>query len=533
MQIRLLDALHNIKIRYKILLIFVVLFLLMLDLGALNITSVTDIRSQTQQIADVLIPRLVNTSTIKDNLNISILSAYDYVQTGNIASKQEYEKKLGQALVAQIELFYLSQSESDFEFTTSFESHINSINDTLRDLITTYEAGGSSVEIQRKLTKVADSRDAFAQFLEEEIEVKVQEDSQLEREQTSEQVQQTIINVAVVGVLALIALALLFSFVRKSITEPVKKLNDVAEDIGRGNFRFVDIDTRDELGTFADTFNTMTQRIKATQESLQIELEKTKRLDRQKTEFLSIAAHQLRTPMSGIKWVVGMAAEGDLGPVTDEAKDQLGKGLENIDRMIALINSLLDVTKIETDEFKYKFIAADPLELIEEICADFEHNAEEAGLKLTVEKPAQALPRIQADVEKLKMALRNIIDNGIKYTPKGGTVTISFEQRTEFVDINVSDTGVGIPKVEQERIFTKFYRGSNIQQIQADGSGLGLFIVREIVSGHEGSVTFESEEGKGTTFTVSIPVADPSLPTELEEEPQAGGASAPATTLGQ
>lgn len=507
MAIEAFGLLKNLQVRYKLLLLFIVLFLLVVDLGALNITSVFDIRKDTQRIADELIPRLVETDEVKDSLNLSILAAYDYVQTADTSSKRQYEQYLNDAVAAEVDLFLSSKSAADLEFTTSFQTHINSLNDELSGLVAVYEAGATPEELQLQLASVSTARDAFSQFLDEEIKLKVQQESLEERASTDRQVRQTIINVSAVGLIAIVGFVLLYWFINSSITKPVRQLTEVAEDIGRGNFRVVDIPSKDELGLFADTFNTMTQRVKATQESLEIELKKTKKLDHQKTEFLSIAAHQLRTPMSGIKWLVNMVIEGDLGKVSKEAKDQLGKGMENINRMVSLINSLLDVTQLETEQLHYKREAHSVEQIAEDVVNEFEHNAASAGIQLSFEPPQQHLPQVSVDEEKIKMALRNIVDNAIKYTPKRGSVTVRCSSDANSASIHVADTGYGIPGDEQERIFSKFYRGSNIQTIQADGSGLGLFIVHEVVNQHGGDVTFESEVGKGTTFTIELPLS--------------------------
>lgn len=509
MSIAAFDALRNLKIKYKVLIIFLVLLALMADLGALNITAVSDIRNATEHIDNVLIPRLIQTTAIKDNLNLSILSAYDYVQTGNPASQVAYKEKLGKALVAQIQLFYLSQSEADFEFTTSFQDHINSINTDLDDLVKSYEHGSDKASLEQKLAQVATSRDAFASFLEQEIETKIQQQSAEQRAQTDKNVQQTMVNVGIVGFSALLGVIALYLFVHRSITIPVQQLTIAAEEIGKGNFAQVNIDTKDELGLFAHTFNDMTAKIQATQEALQIELEKTKKLDRQKTEFLSIAAHQLRTPMSGIKWVVSMAVEGDLGALPDEAKQQLGKGLENINRMITLINSLLDVTQIETQEFQYTFIDTDMEQLVRETVTAFDHVSIQAGVTVKMVPPSAPISHAPVDAGKLKMALHNLIDNAIKYTPKGGSAEVMMDQTDADVRIHVKDTGYGIPPTEYDRIYTKFFRGSNIQTIQADGSGLGLFIVHEIIEKHHGTIDFVSKIDHGTTFTITVPKTQP------------------------
>ncbi len=511
MSLAVLDTLRNLKIKYKVLIIFLVLLLLMIELGALNIGSVNDIRTDTERIANELIPRLIQTTAIKDNLNLSILAAYDYVQTGNSASKVVYKEKLGEALVAQIQLFYLSQSEADFEFTTSFQDHINGINSALGDLVQSYERGSNDDLLQNKLAAVSTSRDSFALFLEQEIETKIQQESATERQQTDRNVQQTILNVAIVGVIAVLSVILLYFFVHRAITVPIQQLTTTAERIGQGNFERVEIESRDELGLFARTFNTMTEKIQATQEALQVELEKTKKLDRQKTEFLAIAAHQLRTPMSGIKWVVSMAVEGDLGELPQEAKEQLGKGLDNVNRMISLINSLLDVTQIETQEFQYAFAETDMEQLVREVVTAFEHISIQSGVSLTMDPPTNTITHCVVDAGKIKMALHNVIDNAIHYTPKDGTVVVSLDQDDTQVHIHVKDSGFGIPPSEYDRIYTKFFRGSNIQTIHADGSGLGLFITHEIIQKHHGNIQFVSKIDHGSTFTLSLPKRPPHL----------------------
>lgn len=504
------SLLRNLKIKYKLLLIFVVLFGLMLDLGALNIATVDDARSSTDRIANQLVPRLIETSKIKDNLNISILAAYEYVQTGNSESKTLYEEKLDAAIVAQIELFFLSRSETDFEFTNSFQDHINSINTSLEELITIYEAGASQEEIEGALTNVSNDRDAFSLFLDTEIQDKVQLESVTEQERSGAQMTQTILNVGVVGIIAIVSLILLFLFVRRSITKPVAQLTEAAQQLGNGNFEEITLDSNDELGLFAQTFNTMATDIQNTQNALEVELAKTKQLDKQKTEFLSIAAHQLRTPMSGIKWVVNMAVEGDFGSVSKEAKEQLGNGLENIDRMITLINSLLDVTRIEADEMEYEFNTVSLTSIITSAAEGFSQAAEAKKVTVTVDDSVTHIPEVKVDEEKIALVFQNLIDNGIKYTPEGGTVTVNAKRKENIVLISIQDSGYGIPQKEQERIFSKFFRGSNIQTVQADGSGLGLFLVHEIVHQHGGEISFISEEGKGTTFTVALPVNGPS-----------------------
>lgn len=503
-----MNFLRNLKIRYKIFFIFIVLFLLMLDLAVLNITSVHDIQQNTARISDELIPRLVTASTLKDNLNLAILAAYDYVQNGSVASKTEYQAKIHEAVLASVQLFQHASAEKDFEFVQSFQNHINDINQALEELVEAYE-NGDRVSLSTYLQNVAEKRDAFSSFLSQQVEESIQNDVALDREHTQKEVRQTIMNVAAVGLLAFVAYMMLIIFIRRSVTEPLATLTAAARDIGKGHFRQVDITTRDELGLFAETFNTMTQKIAFTQEALRIELEKTRKLDQQKTEFLSIAAHQLRTPMSGIKWMVNMAVEGDFGKLPEEAGSQLRKGLENVERMIRLINSLLDVTQMETQKLHYDFQPNDIVALCKSIIDELQPIAKHAVVDFFLNPPPAPLPLVVFDKEKMRLALRNLMDNAIKYTRPGGTVIVQPRQYdAHHAVVYIIDTGVGIPADEQDRLFTKFYRGTNVQTIQADGSGLGLFVVDQIVKMHNGSVRVQSEINKGSTFSVILPFAE-------------------------
>ncbi len=499
--------LHNLKLKYKLFFIIAILFFFIVDLGALNVTSIFDIQKDTRRLSENLIPRLLQTTAIKDNLNLSILAATDYVNSGNPTSKKQFEEYLQAAITAEVQLFLAATSEADLEFTSLFQEQINVLNDELRSLIDLYDAEASQEAIQDQIVIVSAQRNLFATFLADNIEGAVQREAEQEREATAQQVQQTIINISIVALLTILALTFLFIFVRRSFTTPLEQLTAAAESLGKGQFQVVNIDSKDELGLFAETFNTMLHNIRTTQEALQYELEKTKKLDRQKTEFLSIAAHQLRTPMSGIKWLINMTVDGDLGRVSKEAKDQLGKGLENVNRMITLINSLLDVSQIEMQQLEYAIAPHDIAEIIYSVVYEFTHLADIAQVRLSVEEPATALSPALVDAEKISMAFRNLIDNAIKYTPKKGAVKIRFAQSKHTVDVSIQDTGYGIPEDEYERIYTKFYRGSNIQTIQADGSGLGLFVVKQIVDQHNGDIEFESVVDTGTTFTVSLPIA--------------------------
>lgn len=237
------------------------------------------------------------------------------------------------------------------------------------------------------------------------------------------------------------------------------------------------------------------------------DISREKFVEKMKTEFVSIAAHQLRTPLSAIKWTIRMLLDGDLGKITKEQKDFLEKTYKSNERMINLINDLLDVTRIEEGRYVYKpvFTRLEPIVL--SMLESYKEIIKKNKLEVQFLRPKEELPKVLVDVEKIKLAIQNLIDNAVKYTPEGNKIIISLKREKDNIEFSIKDTGIGIPKYQQERIFTKFFRGVNALKIQTEGTGLGLFITKNIIEAHNGKIWFESEEGKGTTFYVTLPIA--------------------------
>jgi len=231
-----------------------------------------------------------------------------------------------------------------------------------------------------------------------------------------------------------------------------------------------------------------------------------KMIERIKTEFVSVAAHQLRTPLSAIKWTLRMLLDGDVGELTPEQKDFLEKSYKSNERMINLINDLLNVTRIEEGRYLYNPVLTEFEPILESLLSFYTEEIKRKGLKLEVEKPKEKLPPVVVDAEKIKLALQNLIENAIKYTLPGGKISISLKRLEDSIEFSIKDTGVGIPKDQQNRVFTKFFRGANAMKLETEGSGLGLFITKNIIEAHGGKIWFESEEGKGTTFYFTLPI---------------------------
>jgi len=237
------------------------------------------------------------------------------------------------------------------------------------------------------------------------------------------------------------------------------------------------------------------------------DITREKTIDRMKSEFISIAAHQLRTPLSAIKWTLKMLMDGDVGSISEEQKKFIGRGYESNERMIHLVNDLLNVSRIEEGRFRYEFSESAIDTIIKEIIDELRHKIDKNDIKVTIKKDPTILPKLILDTSKIRLAIENLLDNAVRYSPPGGKLIIILQKEDDHLLCSIQDSGVGIPKKQQPRVFTKFMRGDNVVRMQTEGTGLGLFIVKNIIERHKGKIWFESEEGKGTTFFFTLPLA--------------------------
>ena len=233
--------------------------------------------------------------------------------------------------------------------------------------------------------------------------------------------------------------------------------------------------------------------------------EKLTQLDTMKSEIISVVAHQLRTPLSAIKWTFKILLDEDAGPIAPEQRELLNKGFESNERMIILINDMLAVNRLESGKIKYVFVPLQFEQLVQEMLTSLLTLATQKNIRLDYVTPKVALPKIKVDPDKMRDVLQNLIDNAIKYTREAGVVTIGVEMQGEELHFWVTDNGIGIPEEEKDRIFSRFFRANNAVHAHTDGSGLGLFIAASVVKRHGGKIWFESVINTGTTFHVLLP----------------------------
>ncbi|MBU0612097.1 HAMP domain-containing histidine kinase [Patescibacteria group bacterium] len=226
-----------------------------------------------------------------------------------------------------------------------------------------------------------------------------------------------------------------------------------------------------------------------------------------KSDMVSISAHQIRTALSALKWIIKMFLDGDLGKLNAEQENLMKKAYEGNDRAIGIVSELLLANKTENvTEKKYNFGEVDLIELIDNTVFDFSGEASAKGIEVIFLKPEKKLLSIQADKEKMRVVLQNLLENAIKYSNSHDKVFVTLRENDGLVEISIKDTGVGISEEGKKKIFEKFYRDPEAQKKEPVGSGIGLFTTKKIIEDHGGKIWFESSESKGTTFLFTIPI---------------------------
>ncbi len=234
-------------------------------------------------------------------------------------------------------------------------------------------------------------------------------------------------------------------------------------------------------------------------------------MERTKREFVTIAAHQLRTPLTGMSWMVEMLLSETKGALNAAQKELVALGLGAVHRMVELVNDLLDVSRIEEGRFGIKLARQSLAPILSRATDIFKKAAQEKNIEFATDI-SPTLPEFEFDANKMEFVINNILDNAVNYTPAGGHITFRAAQKDNDIVISVKDTGIGITKTDAEYIFKKFFRSREAFSHFTDGSGLGLYVAKNIIDQHGGKIWFESDEGKGTTFYVSLPLSRALMP---------------------
>jgi signal transduction histidine kinase len=251
----------------------------------------------------------------------------------------------------------------------------------------------------------------------------------------------------------------------------------------------------------------LTKELKHASKKLKEANKELKRLDDAKSEFLSIASHQLRTPLTAVKGFVSMILEGSFGKVPPLIKTNLEKVYQASERLIGLVESLLNISRIEAGRLEFDVQPVDLVPTVQGLIEDFKKRVDDKGLKLNY-YPEKNLPLCLADAQKVKEVISNMIDNSLKYTPKG-EINVSLHKESQSIVFACQDTGIGVDPDDLPRLFEKFVRGKGMMQVYTEGTGLGMYFARMVVENMGGRIWAESDgKGKGSKFCFSLPMAD-------------------------
>lgn len=244
---------------------------------------------------------------------------------------------------------------------------------------------------------------------------------------------------------------------------------------------------------------TLQQKVDEATTQLRRANDKLRELDDTKDDFIGIASHQLRTPLTSVKGYISMVLDGDVGKVSHKQKEMLDQAFLSAQRMVYLIADLLNLSRLKTGKFVIEPIKTNLSELVQSEIDQLAKNAKNKNIKLVYKRPKSCTP-LMLDGTKMSQVVMNFIDNAIYYTPKGKSVEVSISETPQSLELLVQDEGMGVPKAEQHHLFTKFYRAKNAKKIRPDGTGLGLFMAKKVIVAQGGSIVFKSVEGRGSTF---------------------------------
>ena len=282
-------------------------------------------------------------------------------------------------------------------------------------------------------------------------------------------------------------------------TRDMKVLSTVSDELSIAIQNALSIQEVKELN------ETLQQRIKEATSELRASNTQLQRLDKAKDEFVGMASHQLRTPLTSVKGYISMVIEGDAGKITDAQKHLLGEAFTSSERMVHLINDFLNVSRLQTGKFLIDKRPTQLAKVIEQELDSLASTAASRNLSFLY-KPPEDFPLLDLDEGKIRQVIMNFTDNALYYSPEHTNIHVKLTSDDNEVVFTVKDAGIGVPLAEQSQLFSKFYRASNARKQRPDGTGVGLYLAKKVVDAHGGKVIFESVVGQGSTFGFRLPL---------------------------
>jgi len=284
-------------------------------------------------------------------------------------------------------------------------------------------------------------------------------------------------------------------------TRDVRALETIADELTIAIQNALSIqEVKDLNATLQQRIDTATKELRATNAQLH-------RLDEAKDEFISMASHQLRTPLTSVKGYISMVLEGDAGKVTSTQKQLLGEAFGSSERMVHLINDFLDVSRLQTGKFVIDKKSVNLALVVKDELAALATSAAQRGMSFIYKMPKK-FPLLMLDEGKIRQVIMNFCDNAIYYSKDGSKIIVELSLTDKDVIFVVKDSGIGVPLDQQAHVFTKFFRATNARTQRPDGTGVGLFLAKKVMIAHGGDVIFESKENKGSTFGFRLPLSE-------------------------
>ena len=260
------------------------------------------------------------------------------------------------------------------------------------------------------------------------------------------------------------------------------------------------------------------QRVSSATRELRTSNKRLMELDATKDEFVSMASHQLRTPLTSVKGYISMVLEGDAGKITPTQRQLLSEAFASSERMVHLIGDFLNVSRLQTGKFMIDYRIADLARVVAQEVESMRQIAQAHGMTIIYKQPVR-FPLLYIDENKLRQVIMNFMDNAIYYSPDSREpITVKLGIEEGYAVLRIIDKGMGVPAEVQKQLFGKFFRAENARKQRPDGTGIGLFLAKKIVDGHGGKLVFESVEGKGSTFGFRLPIKTLSHPPTPQSE---------------